>query len=70
MKPVSYPTTSPSFHGMPATVSRARAARPVDVAQPDVVETDALPWRLMVTSIGITVVLSAAAILGGLVVLD
>ncbi len=70
MMPFSYPTTSPSFHRMPTTESRARAARPVDVAQPAKVESPAYPWLLMATSIGITAVLAAAAIFGGLVVLD
>jgi hypothetical protein len=68
--PYSYPTTSPSFHRTSAAESPIRVARPVDVAQPVMVETSAYPWLLMATSIGITVVLSAAAIFGGLVVLD
>ncbi len=70
MMPFSHPTTSPSFHRTPGSESRARVARPVAVAQADSVETAAFPWLLMATSIGITVVLSAAAMFGGLVVLD
>lgn len=68
--PYSYPTTSPSFHRTSDAESPIRVARPVDVAQPAMVETAAYPWLLIATSIGITVVLSAAAIFGGLVVLD
>ena len=66
----SGPTTSPSFHRTSASEGRVRVARPVDVAEPDMAATAAFPWLLIGTSIGITAVLSAAAIMGVLVVLD